>query len=667
MIAHRFSAAAAILTMLAASSLGCSTTEDAQTPPSPDGGSDARPNKPSDSGPDDGSDDEVDGGRDGGTDSGDGGPKCKAPTDCPAPANECIEVTCTAGECGEKPKPAGTAVSTQTAGDCQKNECDGDGKIHAVDDDTDVPNDDDACTQDRCAGGEPEHANVSDGTACGANLTCVNGACTGCATANDCPGTDDECKTRTCSAGKCGVAYTENGTPLAAQVAGDCKMSVCDGAGNSTTINDDADLPADDGSQCTNEVCNAGMPSHANEPKGLACNQNGGTLCNGAGVCVAPACDDEIQNGNETDVDCGGVCGVCANGRGCGVDGDCASGKCTGNSCQAPTCTDGVKNGNETGVDCGGSCDPCPGSLTTLPSDGATDVAVSTTIAITFSTAMDTATLTAQAATGACSGSIRVSADGFDTCIGFNAPLAFSDGNKVVTPTPPTALTHETTYKIRVTNAAQDAQGGAFTQYTSATGFTTAAPPAPVQCTGSQVVISQVYGGGGNSGAQYLNDFIELHNRGNSPVTLTGWSVVYASNTGTAWNNNKTDLSGSIAPGGYFLVQGRSGSSGAGEPLPTPDVVGNIDLSGSNGKVALVRGAAGSDRCATNAVDYVSYGSGNCSEGGEATPALNNTTAAIRKNGGCTDTNNNKSDFETGAPTPRNASSSAVTCGCAPF
>ena len=49
------------------------------------------------------------------------------------------------------------------------------------------------------------------------------------------------------------------------------------------------------------------------------------------------------------------------------------------------------------------------------------------------------------------------------------------------------------------------------------------------------VVISQVYGGGGNSGATITNDFIELYNRGTEPVPLDGWSVQYASSAGTTW------------------------------------------------------------------------------------------------------------------------------------
>jgi hypothetical protein len=83
------------------------------------------------------------------------------------------------------------------------------------------------------------------------------------------------------------------------------------------------------------------------------------------GGVTAPTCNDNIQNGNETGVDCGGpdcpACPTCTdgvqNGNETGVD-------CGGPDCPAcPTCTDGVQNGNESGVDCGGpDCDPCGGT-----------------------------------------------------------------------------------------------------------------------------------------------------------------------------------------------------------------------------------------------------------------------------------------------------------------
>src|ERR671919_486946 len=67
------------------------------------------------------------------------------------------------------------------------------------------------------------------------------------------------------------------------------------------------------------------------------------------------------------------------------------------------------------------------------------------------------------------------------------------------------------------------------------------------------VVISQVYGGGGNTGATLKNDFIELFNRGASPVDVSGWSVQYASSTGSTWQ--RTNLAGVIQPGHYYLIQ----------------------------------------------------------------------------------------------------------------
>ncbi|MEY2505324.1 MAG: uncharacterized protein QOG27_1604, partial [Verrucomicrobiota bacterium] len=70
------------------------------------------------------------------------------------------------------------------------------------------------------------------------------------------------------------------------------------------------------------------------------------------------------------------------------------------------------------------------------------------------------------------------------------------------------------------------------------------------------IVISQVYGGAGcvTAGCStYQNDFIELFNRGSSPVSVNGWSVQYAAATGTAWQT--TILPNvSIPAGGYLLV-----------------------------------------------------------------------------------------------------------------
>src|SRR5437016_5757480 len=89
----------------------------------------------------------------------------------------------------------------------------------------------------------------------------------------------------------------------------------------------------------------------------------------------------------------------------------------------------------------------------------------------------------------------------------------------------------------------------------------------------AQVVISQVYGGGGNSGATLTNDFVELHNNTSAPVSIDGWSVQYGSATGTS--QQVTKLTGTITAGGYYLVQEAVGAGGT-TPLPTPDATGTI-------------------------------------------------------------------------------------------
>ena len=180
------------------------------------------------------------------------------------------------------------------------------------------------------------------------------------------------------------------------------------------------------------------------------------------------------------------------------------------------------------------------------------------------------------------------------------------------------------------------------------------------------VVISQIYGGGGNSGANWRHDYIELYNRGNAPVSLAGWSVQYSSSTGTGlFSQNVTNLSGTINPGQYFLVQEATNNIAVGAALPTPDVAGGaINMSGTAGKVVLVNGGGltcngSSTPCNASQlaqiVDLVGFGTGtNFFEGSGPTGTLSNTTAAFRKLGGCTDTDNNAGDFTVATAAPRN-------------
>jgi len=183
----------------------------------------------------------------------------------------------------------------------------------------------------------------------------------------------------------------------------------------------------------------------------------------------------------------------------------------------------------------------------------------------------------------------------------------------------------------------------------------------------ANLVISQIYGGGGNTGAQFTNDFVEIFNRGTTTVNFatTQYSVQYAGATAT-FGSSKVDLtSGSMAPGQYFLIQLSGGAVGG--PLPTPDATGTVAMAATTGKVALVSGttALSGSACPLSATvaDFVGYGTtADCFEGSGRALAPGNTTADFRKAGGCADTNGNAADFFVTAPFPRNTSSPTNNC-----
>ncbi|MEH7108742.1 Ig-like domain-containing protein, partial [Bacillus sp. JJ1764] len=180
------------------------------------------------------------------------------------------------------------------------------------------------------------------------------------------------------------------------------------------------------------------------------------------------------------------------------------------------------------------------------------------------------------------------------------------------------------------------------------------------------VVISQYFGGGGNTGAPYNKDFIELYNPTDQDVTLDGWSVQYASTTGTSWQ--VTPLKGSIKAHGYYLIAEAGGANGA--DLPTPDASGALTMSGSGAKIALFKDktTAASGAKPSEAIDFLGMGGATSYEGSAATKAPSNTTSAQRRpyanvdpapgKGNAWDTDDNAADFYVGpVATPRNTSS----------
>ena len=189
----------------------------------------------------------------------------------------------------------------------------------------------------------------------------------------------------------------------------------------------------------------------------------------------------------------------------------------------------------------------------------------------------------------------------------------------------------------------------------------------------SDVVISQIYGGGGNV---YSADYVELFNRSSNPVDVSGWSVQYASASGTGnfASNGISALSGTLQPGQYLLV--RLATASGGSALPVADATGTSNLAQANGKVVLANVATGlacngsSTPCtpaqSAQIVDLVGYGTANFKEGSSTAPAASATTALFRAAAGCTDTDNNGADFSTGAPAPRNSASPLNQCVGAP-
>ena len=197
------------------------------------------------------------------------------------------------------------------------------------------------------------------------------------------------------------------------------------------------------------------------------------------------------------------------------------------------------------------------------------------------------------------------------------------------------------------------------------------------------LVISQVYGGGGNSGASYTHDFVELFNRGTVSESLSGMSVQYTSATGTGLFGSGREPDHRVAahlatarpvhahPGGHA-----SGRWAPRCPCRTSSMRRRSSMAAGAGKVALVTGTAalgcngGSTPCAPAAlariVDLVGYGTGhgaNFFEGAGAAPTLTNTAAAGRNACRLHDTDDNAADFSLLTPPgPRNSASPFVVC-----
>jgi predicted extracellular nuclease len=210
-----------------------------------------------------------------------------------------------------------------------------------------------------------------------------------------------------------------------------------------------------------------------------------------------------------------------------------------------------------------------------------------------------------------------------------------------------------------------------------AVGLPLGSPP-PAAAVSPDLVISQIYGAGGNTNALLTHDYVELFNRGDAAVSLDGLSLQYASATGTGnFGGSATQLTelpdATVSAGQYFLVQQAGGANGS--PLPTPDFIDPtpIAMAAGAGKVALVSGTTSlgcngstgqpcDEAALARIIDLVGYGNANFFEGSAAAPTISTTLADFRAGGGCQDTDDNAADFSTGTPAPRNSSSALNPC-----
>lgn len=304
---------------------------------------------------------------------------CQAATDCPGQDAECRKRSCTAGVCGFTNLAANTSVAAQTAGDCKRRVCDGQGGVILIADDSDLPADDgNQCTSDLCANGTAVHRSLPARTACaqeGGSFCDGQGHCVECLTLADCPGEDTVCQSRVCVAGFCDVFNVDAGTPVTNQQLGDCRRDVCAGNGSVTTIVDDEDLPTSD-DPCLVGTCLDGVVSYPAAAFGESCGDD--MICDGSGGCISLAvegepCDSwplclsgDCVDGVCCDSACDGLCEACtAERKGDGDDGVCgyiAAGADLDDECPGDSTCDGAGRCTfvcQTGTDCPGEDTEC--------------------------------------------------------------------------------------------------------------------------------------------------------------------------------------------------------------------------------------------------------------------------------------------------------------------
>lgn len=185
--------------------------------------------------------------------------------------------------------------------------------------------------------------------------------------------------------------------------------------------------------------------------------------------------------------------------------------------------------------------------------------------------------------------------------------------------------------------------------------FAVAVPVAQASPAGDNLVISEVYGAGGNSGAVYNADFVELFNPSAEAIGLDGLAIHYRSAGGGSGGTPQA-LSGSVPAGAHYLIQ-MSATGATGEALPTPDHAASppFSMAAAGGQVALQEGTAviatsGSTVGVEGVVDFFGTSGAASFEGAPAGATATATQSLSRTDGA--DTDDNSADFTRTTPSP---------------
>jgi hypothetical protein len=321
-------------------------------------------------------------------------------------SGDCLSGVCTGNVCQAPTCADGVKNGTETDTDCGGATCDAANDLCGTNKKCGVGAD---CQSGVCTGGVCQAPACTDGVKNGTetDTDCGGATCDSlgktCANGKDCAAGAD-CQSKVCAGGVCQAPTCTDGQQNGSETDTDCGGATCDAGGHLCGANQKCGIGAD----CQSGVCTGGLCQAPTCTDGLknggetgidcgntavtgcpACGAGQGCAvgsdcqslsCNGT-VCLVASCSDHIQNGGESDVDCGMVCvlKLCGNGKHCFADADCSSSTCLGGTCYPATCNDGSQDSGETDIDCGGGT--CPGCASGKSCNSGTDCASSVCLA----------------------------------------------------------------------------------------------------------------------------------------------------------------------------------------------------------------------------------------------------------------------------------------------